>query len=145
MTPRFLLINVFVTALHLTTFAQSETHGDCLTTILNPVNNPNLTTLYVGVNNRIAISAPGVKPENLQVKLSGSTSVDALEGGNGLYIARVFFVGETLIEIYTKENGIEKKLAEKILQTRVLPGPKSEKFKEVINSLGLKVVDTVNN
>jgi hypothetical protein len=106
-------------------------------TILNPVNNSNLTTLYVGALNRIAISAPGVKPENLRVKLSGGTLVDTLDGSNGLYIARVFSVGEALLEVYIKENGIERKLVEKILQTRVIPSPKNEKFQEVINSLGL--------
>jgi beta-lactamase regulating signal transducer with metallopeptidase domain len=105
------------------TFVVDRREKDSIT-ILNPVNNSNLTTLYVGVRNRIAIKVDGVSPENIVVRLSsgsgGLLSPGALhiEGNNGFYTAKVSFVGAVLLAVYSKENGIEKKLAEKTLQTR---------------------------
>ena len=135
MNLRFYFLHLVIIAISLTSVAQSETNCPNLMTILNPITNTNLTTLYVGVSNRFAVSVPGVKSENLLVKLSKGTTADTIEESNGLFIARVCSVGEVVVEIYSKENGVERKLAEKTLQTRVIP---LEKFQEVASSLGLK-------
>ena len=102
-------------------------------TILNPVTNASINTLYIGVDNRLTIFASDVNPENLIVTISNGT----IEGGKGKYIARVHSVGETSIEIYALENGKKKKLAKKVVNTRVIPIQK-EKFIEVMNELGIK-------
>jgi hypothetical protein len=149
MNLRFHLFHFFLIAISLTSVAQSETSCRNLVTILNPVNGSELSTLYVGVNNRIAINVPGVTPENIVIKLSNGTgkllSPGALhiDGTNGFYTAWVSFVGEVLLTVYCKENDVEKKLAEKTLQTRVIPRPNTKEFDEIANSLGLKVDSTL--
>lgn len=103
-------------------------------TILSAVDSSNVCTLYIGVDNRIAIDAPRVKPENMTVTiLSGS-----IERSNGYYIVRVFSVGKTSLQIYRRKDNVNEKLAEKTLETRVIPRPNTEDFCRVAKSLGLK-------
>ena len=104
-------------------------------TISNPVTKTSLNTFYIGVPNRLTIKVSNVKPENLFVKIS----TGSIKGDNGNYIAIVNSVGETSLEIYSNENGIKKKISQKTFKTHFIPDPRSENFKEVASSLGLKV------
>src|SRR5262245_50880714 len=93
MNLRLVVAHLFVIPISVIAAAQSETSCDSVT-ICYWVNKLNLNTLYAGVDNRIAIKAQGVKPENIFVELSGvggrplSAEALGIKGNNGFYIAR---------------------------------------------------------
>jgi len=55
--------------------------------ILDSFNSGNDLLSIGGAPNRIAVSVPRVKSENLLVKLSKVTTADAIEESNGLFIS----------------------------------------------------------
>lgn len=55
-----------------------------------------LNALYIGVDNFLTITIPGIPSENLTVKISPGT----IEGKDGKYIAKVYKRGDATIEIF---------------------------------------------
>jgi gliding motility-associated GldM-like protein/TonB-like protein len=69
--------------------------------------------LYVGVDNRVIITAANAKDKNLRVNISQGE----IFGGDGQYIAQVTTVGRALIEVYNKN----KKVGQVSLEVRAKP------------------------
>lgn len=82
-----------------------------------------MNVLYVGVDNPISISVPGITPENLVPKISGNSS---LKGNLGKYVARVNVPGGTVnIDVFAKtsDNKGQQLMGTSIFRVRTVPNP----------------------
>ncbi len=80
-----------------------------------------MNVLYIGVDNPISISAPGIAKEKLKASISGGGT---LSGGNGKYIVKVTTPGKVMITVSGEvEKGQYKQLGGMEYRVKRVPDP----------------------
>jgi len=82
-----------------------------------------MNVLYIGVDNPLSVSAPGVPLDNLKVSISGGS----LSGSKGHYQARVSSIGTAKITISAEmEKGKSTVLGSSEFRVKRIPDPKAQ-------------------
>ncbi|MFD0792659.1 gliding motility protein GldM [Mucilaginibacter litoreus] len=77
-----------------------------------------MNVLYIGVDNPLSVSAPGVAKENLKVSMSGGS----ISGSNGHYVAKVSSIGTAKVTV-TGDKGTV--LGTSTFRVKRIPDPKA--------------------
>jgi hypothetical protein len=86
------------------------------------ISSDQLNIMYMGLNNEISISAPGMKPEDLIVTASNGCRVTSK--GNGKYVFVPKRGGKINITVTAKINGENKVISQQTWKSSSLPEPK---------------------
>lgn len=78
-----------------------------------------MNVLYIGVDNPISVSAPGVPKENISVSGQGVS----VSGSNGKYIAKVSSTGEASIHVSAKIGDKTQSLGSNVFRVKRIPKP----------------------
>ncbi|MBE7175356.1 MAG: gliding motility protein GldM [Mucilaginibacter polytrichastri] len=102
-----------------------------------------MNVLYIGVDNPVSVSAPGVPRENLKVSMSGGS----LKGAGGKYIARVSTIGTAKITVSGEVSpGKTAALGTTEFRVKRIPDPKARfagKSSGSMNAVQVKSQDRV--
>ena len=73
-----------------------------------------MNVLYIGVDNPISVSVPGVAPENVTATLAGGSLTNDAKAGKGNYIAKVTGGKEANVNVSAKfgEEGTSRRMGE---------------------------------
>jgi gliding motility-associated protein GldM len=84
-----------------------------------------MNVLYIGVDNPMSISVPGVANENVTATISGGggTLVKDPQAGPGKYIARVTTQGEAIISVTAKMDGKNVPMGQMKYRVKRVPDP----------------------
>ncbi|MBR1626910.1 MAG: gliding motility protein GldM [Bacteroidales bacterium] len=83
-----------------------------------------MNVLYIGVDNPIAVGAPGVRSEDLNVTISGDPSASIRKVGTGEYIVNVKTPGKKVsINASAKMGGTVKNLGSMDYRVKTIPKP----------------------
>lgn len=78
-----------------------------------------MNVLYIGVDNPISVSVPGVPRESIRASIGNGT----LNGSNGTYTARVTSAGTTEISVSAEVGGEVRSLGSQTFRVRTVPPP----------------------
>jgi hypothetical protein len=93
-----------------------------------------MNVFYIGVDNPLLVSAPGVPPGQLNVSVTGTATIT---GSNGNYNVRAVGGSETNVNVdYTDENGNLVKLSSSKFRIKRVPDPVC--FLGTVKSIGLR-------
>ncbi|MBX7181781.1 MAG: gliding motility protein GldM [Bacteroidia bacterium] len=82
-----------------------------------------MNVLYIGVDNPLSISAPGIANEKVQPSISAG-SLSAVNAKNGEYIAKVTAgTKEAIVSVMAEFNGQKKKMGEFKFRVKTVPNP----------------------
>lgn len=82
-----------------------------------------MNVFYIGVDNPVSVSAPGMPKEKLKISVSnGGTAT----GSNGAYNIRVTQPGNVTVSIFGEENGKQVKLGENPFRCKRIPRPRAK-------------------
>ena len=81
-----------------------------------------MNVFYVGLDNPVEISAPGVAPDNLSVSMSGG-SISPKDKAHGQYVVRPSKGKEATISVSATVNGQTKRLGEAKFRIKEVPAP----------------------
>lgn len=86
-----------------------------------------MNVLYIGVDNPISVSVPGVAPENVTATLSGGTLSPDSKAGKGNYIAKVTGGKEATVNVSAKfgEEGTSRKMGDFKFRVKRVPDPEA--------------------
>src|SRR5690606_12440304 len=78
-----------------------------------------MNVLYIGVDNPISVSVPGIPRESIRASISSGS----LSGGNGNYTARVSEPGTAVISVSAEVGGEVRALGSQTFRVRTVPPP----------------------
>lgn len=78
-----------------------------------------MNVLYIGVDNPLAISVPGVPADKVTARISNGT----INGNNGKYNAKVLNPGNVTVEVFADIDGQSKKMGDMAFRVKRLPKP----------------------
>ena len=78
-----------------------------------------MNVLYIGVDNPISVSVPGIPRESIRASISSGS----LSGGNGSYTARVTQAGTSVISVSAEVGGEVRSLGSQTFRVRTVPPP----------------------
>lgn len=78
-----------------------------------------MNVLYIGVDNPISVSVPGIPRESIRASISSGS----LSGGNGSYTARVTQAGTATISVSAEIDGQTRSLGRQEFRVKTVPPP----------------------
>src|SRR5690606_12990126 len=78
-----------------------------------------MNVLYIGVDNPISVSVPGIPRESIRASISSGS----LSGGNGSYTARVTQAGTATISVSAEVDGQMRSLGRQEFRVKTVPPP----------------------
>ncbi len=78
-----------------------------------------MNVLYVGVENPLNISVPGIPADKLTAKISKGS----ISGNNGTYYAKVNTTDNVTVDVYADIDGTNKKMGEMTFRVKRIPKP----------------------
>jgi gliding motility-associated protein GldM len=86
-----------------------------------------MNVLYIGVDNPISVSVPGVAPENVTATLSGGTLSPDSKEGKGNYIAKVTGGKEATVNVSAKfgDEGTSRRMGDFQFRVKRVPDPEA--------------------
>lgn len=78
-----------------------------------------MNVLYIGVDNPISVSVPGIPRESIRASINSGS----LSGGNGNYTARVSRAGTAVISVSAEVGGQMRALGNQTFRVRTVPPP----------------------
>ncbi|HYH56422.1 MAG TPA: GldM family protein, partial [Anseongella sp.] len=78
-----------------------------------------MNVLYIGVDNPISVSVPGIPRESIRASINSGS----LSGGNGNYVARVSQAGTAVISVSAEVGGEMRALGSQTFRVRTVPPP----------------------
>lgn len=78
-----------------------------------------MNVLYVGVENPLNISVPGIPADKLTAKISKGS----ISGNNGTYYAKVTTTDNVTVDVYANIDGTSKKMGEMTFRVKRIPKP----------------------
>lgn len=82
-----------------------------------------MNVLYAGVDNPLAVSAAGVAPGDLEVRVEGANA-KLINGANGTYSVRVSAGSNATVTVFQKTvEGLKRQGAPKVFRVKKLPDP----------------------
>ncbi len=105
------------------------------------ISSEQLNIMYLGLNNEISVSAPGISSDKLEVKATNRCVVQ--KKSNGKYTFKPGKTGKITIQVFVKENGISKQISSQNWTGKRLPKPRltllKKEIKRSINKNKFKV------
>ncbi len=80
-----------------------------------------MNVFYIGVDNPVEISAPGIAPDQLQVSISGNNAIRKVSGTS--YIVNPRTAGDANISVVATVDGQKRNMGVKPFRVRALPDP----------------------
>lgn len=80
-----------------------------------------MNVFYIGVDNPVEISVPGVAPDQLAVDITRTAAIKKVSGTN--YIVNPRTPGEAVISVIANIDGVRKNIGSKTFRVRSLPDP----------------------
>lgn len=86
-----------------------------------------MNVLYIGVDNPISVSVPGVAPENVTATLTGGSLSNDSKAGKGNYIAKVTGGKEATVNVSAKfgEEGTSRRMGDFKFRVKRVPDPEA--------------------
>lgn len=78
-----------------------------------------MNVLYIGVDNPLAISVPGVPADKVTARISNGS----INGNNGKYLAKVNVTGDVNVDVYAEIDGQSKKMGNMTFRVKKIPKP----------------------
>jgi gliding motility-associated protein GldM len=104
-----------------------------------------MNVFYAGVDNPITVSAAGVAPTNLVVKINGCNATLS-DQGNGKYLTRVSGIGTTTVTVFEKKDGgLKAQGAPQVFRVKRIPNPALRVGNKITyGNLEMKVIEAKN-